>query len=99
MNPRDSLRSPDFNRPADLSPLAGLTLAGFPANYQNLLADVDFPRATDFNYPDEKRAGIVREIRMEGKNGIYIYIYIYSCICSLHCARARTDSQPQILRK
>lgn len=70
MNPRDSLRSPDFNRPTDLSPLAGLTLAGFPANYQNLSADVDFPRATDFNYPDEKRAGIVREIRMDGKNGV-----------------------------
>lgn len=70
MNPRDSLRFPDFNRLADLSPLAGLTLAGFPANYQNLPADADFPRATDFNYSDEKRAGIVQEIHMDGKNGV-----------------------------
>lgn len=83
MNPRDSLRSPDFNRPTDLSPLAGLTLAGFPANYQNLSTDADFPRATDFNYPDEKRAGIVREIRIDGKNG-----GVPSCICNLQCARA-----------
>lgn len=55
-----------FQPPSRFIPLAGLTLAGFPANYQNLPADADFPRATDFNYSDEKRAGIVQEIHMDG---------------------------------